>query len=70
MMNDITGREHPSLNQVSDFVHYASQDKHLKDLNWQGHRLEEMTLKQYKYVKFLWTNNHYFKLKEILTKFL
>jgi hypothetical protein len=63
-------REHPTLQQVDNFIRHASEDEHLKDLNWQNERIGEMTTKQFGYVKYLWINNNYFKLKEILNKFI
>jgi hypothetical protein len=60
----------PSLNQITNFRHYAEQDEHLKIFDWNNNRLDEMTYKQFAYVKHLWTERNYMKMKEILSNFL
>ncbi len=60
----------PSLNQITNFRHYAEQDEHLKIFDWNNNRLDEMTYKQFAYVKHLWYDRNYIKMKEILSNFL
>ncbi len=60
----------PTIGQLSNFRHYASQDEHLKIFDWDSANFDRMTLKQFNYCKALWTNNNYFKLKEVLSSFI
>lgn len=63
--------EKPALSQISSFSIAARKDEHLKIFDWTNdEKLYQMTLKQYKYILFLWYSKQYFKLKEVLSQFL
>ncbi len=67
-----------SLCQLSFLIDWLKKNEHfdIYDLDFdkpenKGYsKLREMTLKQYKYILYLALNNHYFKVKNILDKFL
>jgi hypothetical protein len=64
----------PTLNQVSNFCHYAEQDEHLQIFDWENldwdKLLDNLTLTEFNDIKGLWNKNKYFDLKKKLEKYI